>query len=144
VFQCVAVCCSVLQCVVVCCSVLQCVAVCCSLLQCVANAIFDILTALMQNTRRHVLAAHVSISLSSLTHTHYNTQLTHTHYNTLHTCSLPMCLSLSPLFHAHILTKMRAYVSVSLSSLSCTHTHKNGGLCVCLSLFSHAHNVAGY
>ena len=30
-----------------------------------------------------------------------------------------MCLSLSPLFHAHILIKMGAYVSVSLSS----HTH---------------------
>jgi len=31
VWQCVAVCCSVLQCVAECCSVLQCVAVCCSL-----------------------------------------------------------------------------------------------------------------
>jgi len=36
VWQCVAVCCSVLQCVAVCCSVLQCVAVCHSVLQCVA------------------------------------------------------------------------------------------------------------
>ena len=35
-WQCVAVCCSVLQCVAVCGSVLQCVAVCCSVLQCVA------------------------------------------------------------------------------------------------------------
>ena len=33
VYQCVAVCCSVLQCVAVCRSVLQCAAVCCSLLQ---------------------------------------------------------------------------------------------------------------
>jgi len=36
VWQCVAVCCSVVQCGAVCCSVLQCVAVCCSVLQCVA------------------------------------------------------------------------------------------------------------
>ena len=36
VYECVAVCCSVLQCVAVCCSVLLCVAVCCSVLQCVA------------------------------------------------------------------------------------------------------------
>jgi len=36
VFQCVAVCCSVLQCVAVCCSVLQCAAVCCSVLQRIA------------------------------------------------------------------------------------------------------------
>ena len=36
VWQCVAVCCSVLQCVAVCCSVVQCIAVCCSVLQCVA------------------------------------------------------------------------------------------------------------
>ena len=38
VLQCVAVCCSMLQCVAVCCSMLQCVAVCCSVLQCVAVA----------------------------------------------------------------------------------------------------------
>ena len=36
VWQCVAVCCSVLQCIAVCCSVLQCAAVCCSVLQYVA------------------------------------------------------------------------------------------------------------
>jgi len=45
-FQCVAVCCSVLQCVAVCCSVLQCVAVCCSVFRCVAsNASFTFMDA---------------------------------------------------------------------------------------------------
>ena len=42
VYQCVAVCCSVLQCVAVCCDVLQCVAVCCSVLQCDAVCCSDI------------------------------------------------------------------------------------------------------
>ena len=56
-FQCAAMCCSVLQCVVVCCSVSQCVVVCCSVLQCVAmcGSVLQCLGSVLWKTGWHLI-----------------------------------------------------------------------------------------
>ena len=93
VFQCGAVCCSVLQCVAVCCSVLQCLAVCCSILlkswgthkhvamftKSKKRSIFEILDP---DSEFHVLQTNTTpIDTSKVTYTHTSTYPSsfHTH-----------------------------------------------------------------